>query len=97
MSRWRFPSLPFTAVCLPLRTRFQAGHVAGRSLWGMQGSAQEPKGFSPASPGALLYSGSASPVPAASRAVPRAGPDCRAQTLEEPCAVRVVPQALAPP
>lgn len=92
MSRWRFPSLPFTAVCLPENTL--PGRPCRRAV---TVGRQEPKGFSPASPGALLYSGSASPVPAASRAVPRAGPDCRAQTLGEPCAVRVVPQALAPP
>lgn len=37
----------FTAVCLPLRTHFQAGCVIGRSLWGVEGGAQGPKGFSP--------------------------------------------------
>lgn len=79
----------FTAVCLPLRTHFQAGCVIGQSLWGVEGGAQGPKGFSPTSPGALLYSGSASLVPTAAGAVLRAGPDCGAQILGKPCAVRV--------
>lgn len=83
------PTPPFTAVCLPLRTHFLAGLVAGRTLRGVEGSAQGSRASPLTSPGTLLYSDSAFPVPAATRAVPGPGPDCGAQILREPCAVHV--------
>lgn len=80
VSRWRFPSLALHSR-LPPREHALPGRPCRRAV---TVGRQEPKGFSPASPGALLYSGSASCALAASRAVPLAGPDCRAQTLGSP-------------
>ena len=80
--------LLFAAICLPLRTHFQAGCVIGRSLWGVEGGAQGPQGFSPhfsGSPSLLRLSLSCAH---GCRDRPE-GPDCGAQIPGEPCAVGV--------
>lgn len=85
VSRWRFPSLPFHSRRPPLE------NTSGGRPWpqGSHCGASGTQGLLPRFSRALLTLAQP-PVPAASRAVPRAGPDCRAQTLGEPCAVRVV-------